>query len=131
MALPPLTYAELLGQKIAQHKVKVWLVNTGWTGGGYGEGQRIQLSHTRAMVKAILTGALQDASWSPDPIFGISIPDNCPDVPSEILQPRQTWKDKAAYDLKARELAAMFKKNFDENLPDAPAKFEAAGPQIA
>ena len=128
MALPPLTYAQLLGEKIARHQVNVWLVNTGWTGGPYGEGKRIHLAHTRAMVEAVLTGTLQDASWKPDPIFGVSIPDSCPGVPAEILQPRQTWKDAAAYDRKARELAAMFRKNFLENAPDAPAEVKAAGP---
>ena len=128
MALPPLTYARLLGEKIAQHQVNVWLVNTGWTGGPYGEGKRIHLAHTRAMVEAVLTGTLQGTLWKPDPIFGVSIPDSCPGVPAEILQPRQTWKVAAAYDRKARELAAMFGKNFHENAPDAPAEVKAAGP---
>ena len=108
----------------------VWFVNTGWTGGIYGEGKRINLAHTRSMVKAILTGALKDTLWNTDPIFCISVPDTCPDVPTKILQPRKTWKDPAAYDLKARELAKMFQKNFSENISDAPAKFKAAGPQI-
>jgi len=131
MALPPLTYAQLLGKKIAQHDVKVWLLNTGWTGGPYGQGQRMHLAFTRAMVKALLTGALENASWHPDPIFGISVPNACPGVPPEILQPRQTWKDPAAYDHKARELAKMFEDNFQENAPDAPAEIKAAGPRLA
>jgi phosphoenolpyruvate carboxykinase (ATP) len=129
MALPPLTYAQLLGKKIAQHHVQVWLLNTGWTGGPYGTGRRIHLASTRAMVKAVLSGALKDTSWQADPIFGISIPRACPGVPTEILQPRATWSDPAAYDLKARELARMFEKNFQENAPDAPAEVKAAGPK--
>jgi len=131
MALPPLTYAQLLGKKIALHKVDVWLVNTGWTGGPYGHGQRIPLAFTRAMVKSILTGALKDGSWKTDPIFGVSVPDACRGVASEVLQPRQTWKDADAYDRKAREVAAMFEKNFLENAPDAPAEVRAAGPKLA
>ena len=131
MALPPLTYAKLLGEKIARHNVKVWLINTGWTGGPYGQGQRIRLAFTRAMVKAVLTGAFEDASWQPDAIFGISVPNACPAVPSEILQPRQTWKDTDAYDRKARELARMFEENFRENAPDAPAEVKAAGPKLS
>jgi phosphoenolpyruvate carboxykinase (ATP) len=129
MALPPLTYAQLLGQKIARHNVQVWLLNTGWTGGPYGTGQRIRLSFTRAMVKAVLTGALKDAAWQADPVFGLSVPDACPGVPPEILQPRQTWKDPAAYDRKALELARMFEENFQENAPGAPAEVQAAGPK--
>jgi phosphoenolpyruvate carboxykinase (ATP) len=81
------------------------------------------------MVKAVLTGALNDASWQADPVFGISVPNACPGVPSEILQPRQTWKDPAAYDRKALELAKMFAQNFQENAPDAPAEIKAAGPK--
>jgi len=131
MALPPLTYAQLLGEKIARHQVDVWLVNTGWTGGPYGEGQRIRLAFTRAMVKAVLAGELKDATWKPDAIFGINAPDACPGVPGEILQPRQTWKDPAAYDRKARDLAVMFEKNFRENAPDAPPEVKAAGPKVA
>jgi len=131
MALPPLTYAKLLGDKIAAHKVNVWLVNTGWTGGPYGQGQRIKLAHTRAMVKAVLSGELQAASWQADAVFGISVPDASPGVPREILRPRQTWKDAAAYDAKARELAALFETNFRENGPDAPAEVKAAGPKLA
>jgi phosphoenolpyruvate carboxykinase (ATP) len=130
MALPPLTYAKLLGEKIARHNVTVWLVNTGWTGGPYGQGQRIRLAFTRAMIKAVLTGELKNASWQTDAIFGISVPNACPGVPSEILQPRQTWKDPAAYDRKARELAMMFETNFQENAPEAPAEVKAAGPKL-
>jgi phosphoenolpyruvate carboxykinase (ATP) len=128
MALPTLTYAKLLGEKIAKHKVDVWLLNTGWSGGPYGTGDRIKLSSTRAMVKAILSGAMKDAPTTRDPIFGIGVPDSCPGVPADILSPRKTWKDPAAYDKKARELAAMFERNFKDNASDAPAEVREAGP---
>jgi len=107
----------------------VWLINTGWSGGSYGQGQRIILGFTRAMVKAVLSGALKDVATQPDPIFGMAIPLSCPGVPDEMLNPRNTWKDKAAYDSKARELAAMFEKNFAENASDAPPEIKQAGPK--
>jgi phosphoenolpyruvate carboxykinase (ATP) len=129
MALPPLRYAQLLGERIAKHKVGVWLVNTGWIGGPYGEGQRITLSSTRAMVKAVLSGALADVPMQIDPIFGIGVPESCPGVPTEILTPKRTWKDPAAYDHKAHELAAMFASNFKENAGDAPSEVREAGPK--
>jgi phosphoenolpyruvate carboxykinase (ATP) len=129
MALPPLTYAKLLGERIAKHKVAVWLVNTGWSGGPYGQGQRIKLSLTRAMVKAVLSGAMKDAPMNTDPIFGIGVPLSCPGVPSEILAPRNTWKDPGAYDKKARELAGMFESNFKENAGEAPNEIKEAGPK--
>ena len=129
MALPPLTYAQLLGERIAKHNVAVWLVNTGWSGGPYGQGQRIKLSSTRAMVKAVLSGALTDAPVQADPVFGIGVPLSCPGVPAEILVPRSTWKDPAAYDQKARELAGMFESNFNENASDAPSEVKEAGPK--
>ena len=131
MALPPLTYAQLLGERIAKHNVAVWLVNTGWSGGPYGTGQRIKLSATRAMVKAVLSGAMKDVPLNPDPIFGIGVPVSCPGVPPEILAPRKTWKDPAAYDKKARELAGMFESNFRENAGDAPDEVRDAGPTVA
>jgi phosphoenolpyruvate carboxykinase (ATP) len=111
--------------------VAVWLVNTGWSGGPYGTGQRIKLSATRAMVKAVLSGAIKDVPLNPDPIFGIGVPVSCPGVPPEILAPRKTWKDPAAYDKKARELAGMFESNFRENAGDAPDEVRDAGPTVA
>jgi phosphoenolpyruvate carboxykinase (ATP) len=128
MALPPLTYAELLGEKIARHSVDVWLVNTGWSGGPYGQGQRIKLGHTRAIIRAILSGASKDIQTRPDPVFGVNVPVACPGVPVEILHPRETWKDPLAYDRTARNLAGMFKRNFEANAPEASAKIKAAGP---
>jgi len=130
MALPPLTYAQLLGERIAKHNVAVWLVNTGWSGGSYGQGQRIKLSFTRSMVKAVLSGAMTDAPMKADPVFGISVPQSCPGVPAEILAPRQTWKDPAAYDQRARQLAGMFESNFKENASDAPSEVRQAGPKV-
>jgi phosphoenolpyruvate carboxykinase (ATP) len=129
MALPPTVYAKLLGEKIAKHNVDVWLINTGWIGGSYGQGQRIKLGFTRAMVKAVLSGALKDVATNADPIFGFAVPLTCPGVPDEIMNPRNAWKDKAAYDDKARDLAAMFEKNFAENAGDASADIKNAGPK--
>jgi phosphoenolpyruvate carboxykinase (ATP) len=130
MPLPPTVYAKLLGEKITKHNVDVWLVNTGWSGGAYGQSQRIKLAYTRAMVKAVLSGALKDVATKPDPTFGVAVPQSCPGVPEAILNPRNTWADKAAYDRKARELAGMFEKNFAENAGDAPAEIKKAGPKI-
>ena len=130
MALPPSTYAQLLGDRISKHKVDVWLVNTGWSGGPYGVGQRITLPVTRAIVKAILDGVLKTAEMKQDPIFGVHVPTSCPGVPSELLAPRTTWKDPAAYDQKARDLAAMFEKNFKDEVSDAPAEVKKAGPKL-
>jgi phosphoenolpyruvate carboxykinase (ATP) len=110
--------------------VDVWLVNTGWSGGAYGQGQRIKLGFTRAMVKAVLSGALKDVPTKADSIFGMAVPLSCPGVPDEILNPCNTWKNKTAYDLKARELAAMFEKNFAENAGDASTEIKQAGPKL-
>ncbi len=131
MALPPLTYAQLLGEKIARHNVDVWLVNTGWSGGPYGEGHRMKIALTRALLKAVLSGALKNVATKADPIFGLHIPVSAPDVPAEMLEPRKTWKDASAYDKKARELAAMFDKNFQENSADAPQEVREAGPKAS
>ena len=112
LPLPPKVYAEQLKKKIEDHDVRVWLVNTGWTGGPYGVGNRMKLSYTRAMISAALNGDLDSVDYETDPIFGLSLPNNCPDVPSEVLKPRENWADKSAYDAKASELKAMFDANF-------------------
>src|SRR5688500_3125306 len=114
MVLPPTTYAELLGDKIAQHSVAVWLINTGWSGGPYGVGQRMSIAHTRAMVRAALAGELQDVPVVPDPIFGVAVPAHVSGVPDDVLQPRTTWSDPAAYDRQARDLAQRFRQNFEQ-----------------
>lgn len=110
MPLPVKTYAKLLGEKIKKHNVDVWLVNTGWSGGPYGIGTRMNLGITRAIIKAALDGTLKKIETKKEPNFGLSIPVSCPDVPSEILIPRNTWKDKDAYDKKAEELHELFRK---------------------
>jgi phosphoenolpyruvate carboxykinase (ATP) len=129
LPLHPGNYAELLGKRLDEHDSAVWLVNTGWSGGSYGVGHRMSLAHTRAMVRAILEGNLAEAPTQPDPVFGVHVPESCPDVPSEILQPRATWEDKAAYDAQARKLAGMFTENFHQFSEDAPKKVREAGPR--
>ncbi|MEW7988127.1 MAG: phosphoenolpyruvate carboxykinase (ATP) [Candidatus Thiodiazotropha sp.] len=112
MPLHPQRYAELLGKRIDEHKSKVWLINTGWTGGPYGIGSRMAIPHTRAMVNAVLDGKLDDIPMRKDPIFGVEIPTQVPDVPVDVLFPRDTWKDQRAYDAQAMKLAGMFRDNF-------------------
>ncbi|ODT02923.1 MAG: phosphoenolpyruvate carboxykinase (ATP) [Gemmatimonadetes bacterium SCN 70-22] len=121
-------YAEMLGQLIDEHGSRVWLVNTGWSGGPYGVGSRMKLAYTRAMVRALLDDALEGIPFSPDPIFGLSIPAKVPNVPSEVLDPRRTWGEGAAYDAQAKKLAEMFRKNFEKFGAVAPA-IVAAGPK--
>jgi phosphoenolpyruvate carboxykinase (ATP) len=114
MAQHPRVYAEMLGRKIAQHGVTCWLVNTGWTGGSYGAGSRMKIAHTRAMITAALAGKLDEVPFVPDPVFGVLVPLSCPGVPSEVLAPRGTWPDPAAYDAQASLLADLFRKNFQQ-----------------
>ncbi|MDE0741011.1 MAG: phosphoenolpyruvate carboxykinase (ATP) [Candidatus Poseidoniia archaeon] len=122
----PTVYAELLGQKLKTHNAQAWLVNTGWSGGGYGLGERIDLPVTRQMLTAILDGKLKNTDFTPDSNFKVLIPENIPGVESNILNPRNTWKDKNAYDERAEELINLFKKNFVkyENF----GNFSKAGP---
>jgi len=108
-------------------EVQVWLVNTGWTGGPYGQGHRIKLAHTRPIVSAILNGGLEGVHTTPHPVFAIQVPVACPEVPAEMLDPRRTWKDPAAYDRTAEKLAEMLDHNFAENAPDAPPHIKVAG----
>jgi phosphoenolpyruvate carboxykinase (ATP) len=112
MVLHPGVYADLLGQRMAKHNSACWLVNTGWSGGPYGTGQRMKIAHTRAMIRAILNGSLAQVETRPDPVFGVGVPVSCPGVPAEVLMPRNTWPDPEAYDRKARELARRFNDNF-------------------
>lgn len=114
MPLHPGFYAEMLGKKMKEHKVNVWMINTGWSGGPYGIGHRMKLSYTRAMISAALEGKLNDINYEAHPVFGMLMPTSCPDVPSNILNPRNTWADKDAYDIKAIELAKQFVKNFEK-----------------
>jgi phosphoenolpyruvate carboxykinase (ATP) len=124
----PTKYAELLGDLIDQHGSRVWLVNTGWSGGAYGVGKRMKLAHTRAMVAAALGGALDGTKTRTDPVFGLAVPQAIPTVPIEILDPRGTWADPAAYDTQAKKLAEMFRKNF-EKFGSVATKIRDAGPQ--
>ncbi len=128
MALHPSVYGNLLKEKIARHQVACWLVNTGWTGGPYGVGSRLKISHTRAMVNAALEGRLAEVGYETDPVFGLSIPKRCPEVPAEVLNPRNTWRDQTAYDEKARELAQAFRRNFTEYADAVTREVQAAGP---
>jgi phosphoenolpyruvate carboxykinase (ATP) len=129
MPLNPVVYAKLLGDKIAQHESRAWLVNTGWSGGPYGTGTRIKLSYTRAMIRAILEGRLDDVATREDPIFGLQVPRECPEVPSEVLDPRSTWSDAAAYDEQAGKLATMFGENFGQYAGDVESAVLASGPR--
>src|SRR5690606_32741854 len=106
LPLHPAKYAKLLGEKLEASNVRVWLINTGWTGGSYGVGTRMKLSYTRAMITAALNGELDQIEYATLPIFDLAIPTTCPNVPDEILNPRGTWADKAAYDDKANNLAS-------------------------
>lgn len=131
LPLHPREYAALLGKKIDEHNADVWLVNTGWTGGPYGVGHRMELRYTRAMIHAILDGRLAQIETHPDPFFGLHIPAYCPDVPDEVLNPRETWEDKEAYDAKARELAARFEENFHQYADLVAEEVRAVGPRIS
>jgi phosphoenolpyruvate carboxykinase (ATP) len=129
LPLHPVVYAEMLGKKIDEHNAEVYLVNTGWTGGPVGVGKRMKLAYTRAMVTAALNGELEKVEYVTDPTFGVQVPTSCPDVPAEVLQPRNTWEDKEAYDKQARELASRFIENFQKKFPNA-ADIAMAGPQL-
>jgi phosphoenolpyruvate carboxykinase (ATP) len=129
MVLHPGVYADLLGKKIQEHKAVCWLVNTGWSGGPYGEGQRMKIKHTRAMIRAILNGSLAQVETRPDPVFGVHVPVSCPDVPSEVLEPRGTWNDAARYDERAHDLARRFNENFKKYEAGVSAEVRAAAPK--
>lgn len=124
----PGVYARLLGEKIHKHDVKCWLVNTGWTGGPYGIGKRIQIKYTRAMLTAALDGRLDNIEYEKEPYFNLIIPKECPDITSEILNPKNTFSDKNAYDEGAKKLANMFIENFKEYESSADENIRQAGP---
>jgi len=130
MVLHPGVYADLLGKKMAQHDAACWLINTGWSGGPYGVGQRMKISHTRAMIRAILNGELATVETTSDPTFGVGIPVSCPGVPAEVLQPRNTWADKEAYDRQAADLARRFNKNFEKYEAGVSEAVRAVAPKI-
>jgi phosphoenolpyruvate carboxykinase (ATP) len=126
---PPSVYARMLGEKLDEHGAAVWLVNTGWTGGPYGEGHRMPIAATRALLHAALSGTLDRVSFRTDEVFGFDVPVRVPGVESRLLDPRSTWRDPAAYDAKARELAAMFRENFAKFAADGGAAISDAGPR--
>jgi phosphoenolpyruvate carboxykinase (ATP) len=128
LPLPPSIYAEMLGQRIGAHDASVWLVNTGWTGGPYGVGERMNLSHTRAMVEAATSDALRDVDTKRHAIFNVDVPVSCPGVPNEVLDPQSTWPDKEQYEIQGRELAAMFADNFQRFTDSVPPEVTKAGP---
>lgn len=128
MPLHPTVYAELLAEKIQKHNSNVWLVNTGWTGGPYGTGHRMKLSHTRKMLSEALSGRLNHVEYQDEPVFGLSIPSKITGIPGDILNPRNTWSDKEAYDKKANQLADMFTENFNQFKKKAAKEVIEAGP---
>jgi phosphoenolpyruvate carboxykinase (ATP) len=125
----PTKYAEMLGRLLKEHGSRVWLVNTGWSGGAFGVGRRMKLSHTRAMVRAALAGQLDHVETFADPVFGLHIPREVPGVPASVMSPRQTWKDAAAYDAQAAKLAEMFRKNFERFGANVAPEIKAVGPK--
>jgi phosphoenolpyruvate carboxykinase (ATP) len=129
MVLHPNVYAKFLGERIARHRSQVWLVNTGWTGGPYGVGSRMKIAHTRAMIRAALSGQLDEVAYERDPVFNLDVPASCPDVPPAVLRPRRTWTDPAAYDAAAQRLARMFVENFRTFEECAAAEVRDAGPR--
>lgn len=128
LPLRPEVYSKLLGKRVAEHAANVWLVSTGWSGGPYGTGSRIPIKYTRAIVQAALDGALDNVAYARDPIFGVQVPQSCLGVPSEVLNPRATWADKAAYDAQAQKLAGMFKRNFEQFSEHVAQEVRDAGP---
>ncbi|WP_461532519.1 phosphoenolpyruvate carboxykinase (ATP) [Sinomicrobium sp.] len=129
MPLHPTVYADMLSAKMKETGTRVWLVNTGWTGGAYGTGTRMKLKYTRAMINAALRGDLKDVEYQKHPVFGLEVPQSCPDVPSEVLNPRNTWEDKEAYDQKLESLSEAFKENFSKFEANANEEILAGAPK--
>lgn len=130
MPLDPTVYAKFLGERMEEHGTRCWLVNSGWSGGPYGEGSRMKIQITRALLSAALEGKLEDAAFRADPVFKVLVPEACPGVPTEVLAPRNTWKDKAHYDDKARHLARLFMRNFEKYAAHAGPEVIGSGPQV-
>lgn len=130
LPLHPGKYAEMLGKKMKEHNVNVWMINTGWSGGSYGVGKRMKLDYTRAMITAALNGQLTTVEFEPHAVFGVMMPKTCPNVPTEILNPRNTWTDKMAYDTTAANLAKQFITNFEKYASGVNAEILAAAPHI-
>ena len=130
MPLHPTAYAEMLSEKMQEAGVNGWLINTGWTGGPYGTGNRMKLRYTRAMITAAMEDQINDVTYREHPVFGLHIPQLCPNVPDEVLNPRDTWQDKDAYDAKAMELARSFKENFEQFASYANEDIMNGGPKM-
>lgn len=128
LTLPPMRYAELLRERLDKSGAQVWLVNTGWTGGAYGQGKRFPIAITRRLVHAALDGELKNAEFATDPIFGLHVPKHCPGVPDEVFQPRRTWPKPDDYDRQAQRLAKLFRDNFQKYFSTAPEAVRASGP---
>jgi phosphoenolpyruvate carboxykinase (ATP) len=129
LPLPPGQYARMLGEKIARHQARVWLVNTGWTGGPHGIGKRMKIAHTRGMIRAALSGALDSVAYERDAVLNLDVPKSCPDIPSEVLKPRNTWAEPGEYDAQAVKLARMFAENFRAFESDVTTAVKDAGPR--
>jgi phosphoenolpyruvate carboxykinase (ATP) len=127
---PPAVYARMLGAKLDAHDASVWLVNTGWTGGPFGVGHRMPITATRGLLHAALSGMLDETEFRTDSVFGFEVPLHVPGVQTALLDPRSTWRDPEAYDAKARELAGMFRANFEQFAADAGEAVAAAGPAV-
>ena len=130
LVLDPSVYSKMLGRKMREHGTAAWLVNTGWSGGAYGVGSRMKLAYTRRMVDAALEGELDEVATIPHPVFGVGVPVECPGIPDEILNPRETWEDKDAYDAQARDLAGRFNKNFKKFVGEVSSDVVGAGPNV-
>ncbi len=130
LPLNPVVYAKLLGAKLKEHDVNVWLVNTGWTGGPYGVGKRMRLKYTRAMITAAINGELGNATYQEHPVFNLQMPVSCPNVPDNILNPRNTWADQYSYDDKANTLALAFIKNFERHAMNSDSEILNASPNV-
>lgn len=128
MPLDPMLYADMFGERMEKFNTRVYLVNTGWTGGPYGVGHRMELRYTRAMVTAALSGSIENAEFVHDSVFNVDVPQFIENVPSEVLNPRDTWKDKDAYDKQANKLAGMFEDNANKRYPNMKPEVKAAGP---
>ncbi|MCG3132322.1 MAG: Phosphoenolpyruvate carboxykinase (ATP) [Phycisphaerae bacterium] len=128
LPLPPMRYATMLSERVRRHGARCWLVNTGWNGGPHGVGKRMSLRHTRAMIRAALSGELERVAFEADPVFGIEVPTSCPHVPPEVLRPRRTWSDPAAYDAQAAHLARLFVDNI-RKFEGISAEVRSAGPR--
>jgi phosphoenolpyruvate carboxykinase (ATP) len=126
----PAKYAELLADQMRKFKADAWLVNTGWSGGAYGTGERMSLKYTRAIIDAVNDGTLVDAPTETDPVFGLEIPTKCPNVPDEILVPKNTWSDQGAFEKTAAKLAQLFADNFQKYTDHASEEIQAAGPNL-